>query len=167
MKTLTTLFAATALMASVSTAALAQVSAGGALDASGGVSVDAGSTSVDAGASTNANANASSNSSTNASGSNDNLNAGASTATGADATLNYGMIISDLNTSTTTAADIEALGTDVQIDVVTLSELRGNAGENASALDQALSAQERKITRSAMPSARRHAKRVEIASSVA
>jgi hypothetical protein len=148
-------------MASVSTAALAQVSAGGALDAAGSVSAEAGSTSVDAGASTNANANASGNSSgstganasgsTNANGSvtaggsnngsNGSLNAAASGSAAANGSLNYGSIISDLNTSTTTAADIEGLGSDVQIDVVTLSELRGNAGENANALDQAVTAQ--------------------------
>ena len=39
------------------------------------------------------------------------------------------------------AADIEALGADAQIEVITLSEIQGNAAENASALDEAVSAQ--------------------------
>jgi hypothetical protein len=156
MKTKTiTLFAATALLASASTATMAQVDAGGALEAAGNVSVDAGNANVGAGASTDANANASSNAggananaggSTDANGSananaNGDLNASANAATSADGEVNYGSIISDLRTSSTTAADIEALGADAQITVVTLSELRGNAGENASALDQAVTAQ--------------------------
>jgi hypothetical protein len=164
MKTFTKLFAATALLASASTATLAQVDAGGALDAAGSVSVDAGSTSVDAGASGNANANSNAggnnstsvnaggstdaggsvnasgngNANTNAS-SNGNANANANANASGNTDLNYGQIISDLRTSTTAAADIEALGDSIEVQVVTLSELQGNAGENASALDQAVS----------------------------
>jgi len=154
MKTFTTLFAATALLASASTATLAQVSAGGALDAGSSISVDAGGTSVDAGATGSANANASSNAggngnaSGNAGGSansnaggNGNSNASANASGSAEGQLNYGSIISDLRSSSVTTADIEAIDDDAQINIVTLSELRGNAAENANALDEAVSAQ--------------------------
>ena len=81
---------------------------------------------VDAGGKANANANA-------------NANPGANSGGAAD--TNYGQIISGLRTSSVAAADIEALGADAQIDVLTLSEIQGNAAENASALEEAVSAQ--------------------------
>ena len=150
MNTVTKLFAATALLASASTATLAQVNVGGALDAGGSVSTDVGSTSADAGANGNANANANSNaggnSNSNAGGNaagsvswNAGGNANGNAAGGAQGDLNYGSIISDLRTSSATTADVRAfVEGDTEINIVTLSELRGNAAENASALDQAV-----------------------------
>jgi hypothetical protein len=170
MNTVTKLLAATALLASASTATLAQVNVGGALDAGGSVSTDAGSTSVDAGANGNANANANANSNADGNGSaggnsnaggnsvetnaggnaagsvnnnaGGNANASANASGGAQGNLNYGSIISDLRTSSATTADVQAfVEGDTEVNIVTLSELRGNAAENASALDQAVNAQ--------------------------
>lgn len=56
--------------------------------------------------------------------------------------LNYGSIISDLRTSSVTSADVEAfVASNTEVTIVTLAELRGNAAENASALDHAVNAQ--------------------------
>jgi hypothetical protein len=69
-------------------------------------------------------------------------NAGGNASANADGQLNYGQIISDLLSSATTIDNIEALdGTSFEFEVVTLAELRGNAGENAAALEQAVSAE--------------------------
>ncbi|MCO6383934.1 MAG: hypothetical protein JXQ91_12450 [Vannielia sp.] len=59
----------------------------------------------------------------------------------AKAKVNFGSVISGLNNGTTAqaAADIEALGADVSVDTVLLSEIEG-AG-NSNALDKALSTQ--------------------------
>lgn len=147
MKTITKLLAATALLASASTATLAQVNVGGALDAGGSVSTDAGSTSVDAGASGNSNANGNAGGKAEGSvngnaGENANANAAANASGGAQGDLNYGSIISDLRTSSVTTADVQAfVEGDTEVTIVTLAELRGNAAENASALDQAVNAQ--------------------------
>ena len=145
MKSVTKVLAAAALLASASTATLAQVNVGGALDAGGSVSTDAGSTSIDAGANGNAGANANSNAGGDAGGSVGGNAAGSANANAAGGTrgdLNYGSIISDLRTSSVTTADVEAfVEGDTEITIVTLAELRGNAAENASALDQAVNAQ--------------------------
>lgn len=144
MKSVTKVLAAAALLASASTATLAQVNVGGALDAGGSVSTDAGSTSIDAGANGNAGANSNSNAGGNAGsvGGNAAGGANANAAGGIHGDLNYGSIISDLRTSSVTTADVEAfVESDSEITIVTLAELRGNAAENASALDQAVNAQ--------------------------
>lgn len=125
MRTISKLFAAAALVASTSTFALAQADVG--VEVEGDVGVEAG---VDAGANANANSNAAN--------ANANANANPNAAAG---NVNYGQIISSLRTSTIAASDIEALGADAQIEVITLSEVRGDAAENASALDEAVSAQ--------------------------
>ncbi|QDC08216.1 nicotinate phosphoribosyltransferase [Oceanicola sp. D3] len=59
----------------------------------------------------------------------------------ADAQVNYGTVISGLNSGTTAgaAAEIKALGADVTVDTVLLSEIEG--AERANALDTALNAQ--------------------------
>ncbi len=138
MNTITKLFAAAALLASTSTAVLAQGDAGAGAGASGDVNVNAGNSGVGVGVGGDAGANANSNAGgANASG-NVNANAGAS----ADGSINYGSIISELRTSSVTAADIEGLDATANIQIVTLSELRGNAAENASGLDEALSSLE-------------------------
>lgn len=54
---------------------------------------------------------------------------------------NYGQVISSLQSKAATADDIKALGQDVTVDIVLLSELKGNAADNANALDQAISDQ--------------------------
>lgn len=59
----------------------------------------------------------------------------------ADAEVNYGTVISGLNTGSTAAAatEIEALGEDVTVDTVLLSEVEGDAQGNA--LDNAIDKQ--------------------------
>jgi hypothetical protein len=123
MNNVSKILAAAALIASTSSLAFAQVGLDVGAGASGEVGVEAGD-SVTVDASGNANANA---------------NANADDAGGGD--VNYGSIASSLNTSSVAAADIEALGADAQIEVITLSEIRGNAAENASAIEQAVAAQ--------------------------
>lgn len=121
MKTYTTFLAAAALIASTSTLALAQAEVEVDAGAAGDVGVEAGADAAGANAGGNADANA-----------NANANAGE---------VNFGSIVSSLRTSSVAAADIEALGADAQIDVVTLAEIQGNAAENASAIDEAVSTQ--------------------------
>lgn len=132
MKTFTKLFATAAILASTSTYALAQADVGidAGVDAEVGADVDAnaGNNGVGLGVGGDANANA-----------NANANADANAAGAGD--VNYGQIISSLQTSNVAAADIEAIDADAQIDIITLSEIKGNAAENASALDEAVSAQ--------------------------
>jgi hypothetical protein len=133
MNVFTKILAATALLASTSTAALAQAQVDVGVGAGGNAGVEAGngnaggSTAVGVDGNANANANANAN-------------------RGGQADVNsYGDIISSLRTSTVTPEDIEGLAVDTKVTVVVLSELRGNAAENASALDQALAAQETSI----------------------
>ncbi|MFD2646190.1 hypothetical protein ACFSX5_00090 [Devosia albogilva] len=59
----------------------------------------------------------------------------------ADAEVNYDSIISNLQGSDVSSADIVALGADAQIDIVTLSELQGNAGDDGEAVGEAVSSQ--------------------------
>lgn len=127
MNTFTKLLAATALMASTSTAALAQVDVG----ADVGADVEVG---TDGGPNANANENAAANANANAGG---NGLAVGQQADGA-ASLNYGNIVSSLRTSTVTSADVEALEAGAEVQVINLADLQGNAGENASAIDQAV-----------------------------
>lgn len=128
MKTFTKLFATAAILASTSTFALAQADAGAdvgaGVDAGAGVEVDAGNNGVGVGVGGDANANANADAKPNA-----------------DTEMNFGSIISSLRTSNVAAADIEALGADAQIDVISISEIQGEAAENASALEEAVSAQ--------------------------
>lgn len=126
MKTFTKILATAALIASTSSLALAQADVGVDAGASGDVGVEAGSNGVGVDASGNANAKS-------------NADASAGGAGGGD--VNFGSIVSSLRTSSVAAADIEALGADAQIDVITLAEIQGNAAENASAIDEAVSAQ--------------------------
>lgn len=51
---------------------------------------------------------------------------------------NYGQLISGLRTNAVSASEIDALGDEVSVTTVLLSQLRGEAGENAAALDLAL-----------------------------
>lgn len=129
MNTFTKLVATAAILASTSTMTLAQVGvgvdAGAGVNAGAGVDVNAGNNGVGVGVGGDANANAKTNASANS----------------AADKANYGQIISSLRTSSVAAADIEAIGADAEINIVTLSELQGNAAENASALTEAVSAQ--------------------------
>jgi hypothetical protein len=147
MNTVTKLTAIATILASTSSWAMAQSDVGAGAGAN--VGVDAGGASVGTGVDANANAGgnngnagANVNASTQAGANNSanaNANAGANAAGNAE--VNYGSIISSLRTSTVTGADIEALGADAQIDIVTLAELQGNAAENSAALGEAVSAQ--------------------------
>jgi hypothetical protein len=135
MNVFTKILAATALLASTSTAALAQAQVDVGVGAGGNAGVEAGNGNGNAGGSTavgiDGNANASANANANRGGQAD--------------VSTYGDVISSLRTSTVTPEDIEGLAVDTAVTVVVLSELRGNAAENASALDQALAAQETSI----------------------
>lgn len=66
---------------------------------------------------------------------------GMAAGTSADAKVNYGTVISGLKTGATAgaAADIQALGTDISVDTVLLSEIDG--ASQAKALDKAVNAQ--------------------------
>lgn len=137
MNTVVKLTAVAVMLASTSGLAMAQATVG----------VDAGGVSTETGTDANASAGASGDSGNSDVGANVNANTSASANTDAsanasgDAEVNYGSIISNLQGSNVTSADIEALGADAQIDVVTLSELQGNAAENSEALGEAVSAQ--------------------------
>lgn len=133
MKTFTKLVASAVLLASTSTYALGQADVGvdTGVDAEIGADVDANADNNGVGLGVGGDANANANANADANG---NANAAAGD-------VNYGQIISSLQTSNVAAADIEAIGSDARIDVVTLSEIEGNAGENASALEEAVSAQ--------------------------
>lgn len=135
---LTKLLATTALIAGASTAALAQADVNVDAGADGAVGVEAGDNGVgvDVGAGAEGNAGA---------GLNGNANANANAAGNASAGVNYGQIISDLRTGGVTVADIEGLEAGADVQIVTLSEIRGNAAENASALDEAVSSLEASI----------------------
>ena len=50
----------------------------------------------------------------------------------------YGAVVSSLQTGTNAEADIGSIDADSEISTMTVSELQGNAGENAQALDNAL-----------------------------
>ncbi|WMT92637.1 hypothetical protein [Pelagibacterium sp. H642] len=148
MKTFTKLIATAAILASTSTFALAQADVGidAGVDAGVDTGVDAGAdTGVDAGVGADVDANAGNNGVGLGVGGDANANANADANADANAAaagdVNYGQIISSLQTSNVAAADIEAIGADAQIDIITLSEIKGNAAENASALDEAVSAQ--------------------------
>ena len=138
------------LAASVSGAALAQgVSVGTGGDA--GASVGTGNGAASVGASLGADASA------DAAGSMSNGNGSADM--GADADMDtdmaadtgdtmedgtdamkqtYGAVVSSLQTGTNAEADIGSIDADSEISTMTVSELQGNAGENAQALDNAL-----------------------------
>ena len=62
---------------------------------------------------------------------------------------NYGQLISELRSNSSTSADVEAEITDFnansELQTVTVTELKGNASENAAALDGALEAQEESV----------------------
>lgn len=107
---------ATILAATLSTAAFAQSSGG----ASVGVGVDAGNGNAGASVGATAGANASTDM--------------------ANQPANFGQIISGLNTEVAAdwSTELQGLGEDPQVHIVKLSELKGNAAENASALDNAL-----------------------------
>lgn len=100
-------------------------------DVKTGVSVEAGGAAQGAG---NADAKA---------GVNANASANANSENGKN---NYGQLISSLRTGAVGSADIEALGQDVTVSTVLLSELKGEAAENANALDEALSANSSNVT---------------------
>lgn len=103
----------------------ASVSTGAGADA--GVSADAGSAGASGGTDLTAQAGS------------DTGNAGAKSKTGAMAgATTYGSLISSYRTGTDFAATVEAAGEDVTVETMTLSELKGEAGENAEALDQAM-----------------------------
>lgn len=137
---LTKLLATTALIAGASSAALAQADVNVDAGADGAVGVEAGDNGVgvDVGAGAEGNAGAGLNGNANA-------NADANAAGNASAGVNYGQIISDLRTGGVTVADIEGLEAGADVQIVTLSEIRGNAAENASALDEAVSSLEASI----------------------
>ena len=138
------------LAASVSGAALAQgVSVGTGGDA--GASVGTGNGAASVGASLGADASA------DAAGSMSNGNGSADM--GADADMDndmaadtgdtmedgtdamkqtYGAVVSSLQTGTNAEADIGSIDAESEISTMTVSELQGNAGENAQALDNAL-----------------------------
>jgi len=117
-----------ALMATtVSTAAFAQTTS---TDAGAGVGAD-----VSAGASVGADA------STNASGNSNAADKGNSKA----AKGNYGQLISGLQSSEVSADVVSGLDVEADATITLLSDLKGEAAENASALDNALSKQEDSI----------------------
>lgn len=118
-----------ALMATtVSTAAFAQTTS---TDAGAGVGAD-----VSAEASVGADA------STNASG---NGNAAADKDNSKAAKGNYGQLISGLQSSEVSADVVSGLDVEADATITLLSDLKGEAAENASALDNALSKQEDSI----------------------
>ena len=138
------------LAASVSGAALAQgVSVGTGGDA--GASVGTGNGAASVGASLGADASAdAAGSMSNGNGSAD-MGADADMDTdmaadtgdtmedGADAMKQtYGAVVSSLQTGTNAEADIGSIDAESEISTMTVSELQGNAGENAQALDNAL-----------------------------
>jgi hypothetical protein len=55
---------------------------------------------------------------------------------------NYGTVISSLRSSRVASADVEAVDDSTTIRIYTLADLRGNAAENAQALDNALADQQ-------------------------
>lgn len=59
--------------------------------------------------------------------------------------MNYGEIISSLRTSADATTDIAAVSDTTTVKIILLSELRGNAAENAAALDTALADQEAEL----------------------
>jgi hypothetical protein len=123
MKTLMSVLMAT----TVSTAAFAQATS---TDGNASVGADV-STSVGADASTNAS---------------DNSNAAAAAKGNSEAAkMNYGQLISALQTSEVSADVVSSLDTEADATIALLSELKGEAAENASALDNALSKQEEGI----------------------
>jgi hypothetical protein len=130
MNVFTKILAATALLASTSTAALAQAQDDGGAG-SVGSAVGAGNDTTDGSTAGEGDANA-------------NANANANRGGQADVST-YGDVISSLRTSTITPEAIEGLPLDTAVTVVVLSELRGNAADNANALEQALLAQETSI----------------------
>ncbi len=123
MKTLMSVLMAT----TVSTAAFAQATS---TDGNASVGADV-STSVGADASTNAS---------------DNSNAAAAAKGNSEAAkMNYGQLISALQTSEVSADVVSSLDAEADATIALLSELKGEAAENASALDNALSKQEEGI----------------------
>ncbi|KGM49333.1 hypothetical protein [Pseudooceanicola atlanticus] len=138
------------LAASVSGAALAQgVSVGTGGDAGASVGTGNGAASVGASLGADASADAAGNMS-NGNGSAD-MGADADMDTdmaadtgdtmedGTDAMKQtYGAVVSSLQTGTNAEADIGSIDADSEISTMTVSELQGNAGENAQALDNAL-----------------------------
>jgi len=121
MKTLMSVLMAT----TVSTAAFAQSAS---TDGNAGVGADA-----SAGASVGADT------STSAS---DNSNAAADKGNSKAAKANYGQLISALQTSEVSADVVSGLDAEADATITLLSELKGEAAENASALDNALSKQD-------------------------
>lgn len=138
------------LAASVSGAALAQgVSVGTGGDAGASVGTGNGAASVGASLGADASADAAGNMS-NGNGSAD-MGADADMDTdmaadtgdtmedGTDAMKQtYGAVVSSLQTGTNAEADIGSIDAESEISTMTVSELQGNAGENAQALDNAL-----------------------------
>lgn len=122
---------ATILAASLSTAAFAGSSS---TDASGGVGVgikaDTGVEANVGGTNVAANENGMS------------ANVGANADAGANAGANFGSLISELQNGSNMpeewSVDIAALEEGAQVEIVTLSELKGQGAENSAALDQAL-----------------------------
>lgn len=150
-----TLFTKTAglaaiLATSVSGAALAQSASIGA-DTGAGASISTGDSGVSAGADVGADV-ASNNGNGKAKGAMNgnaaNAQADTDMAANSDASgeLNYGRVISSLQTGTNADADIAGITADSQIETMTVSEIQGEAGENAMALDNALADAEGGLT---------------------
>lgn len=124
------------LAASVSGAALAQSANLGA-DAGASVGADDGGVSADVGADVTADSGSmgdSGNATSTATGDADTDMA----ASGTSDDMNYGRVISSIRAGQNAQADIAGITADSQVETIALSELQGEAGENASALDNAL-----------------------------
>lgn len=104
---------------------------GGAVgDAVGGAVGGAADTSVGADMSTNASGNA----------------AATAQSNGAAQTQNYGQLISGLQTGEVSAETLSSADAETEATIVVMSDLKGNAANNASALENALSKQEENIS---------------------
>lgn len=66
--------------------------------------------------------------------------AGAGASTDMAAKPNFGQVISGLNSSASAewSTQLQGLGDEPEVQIITLSELKGEAGENSAALDEAL-----------------------------
>lgn len=131
MNTVSVLAIAGLLAASISSAALAQASVG--IGAGAGVNAG-GQAEADTGLGARADVAAG-------------ASAGAAAGVGADQAHapNYGRVIASLRAAGDVSAEIEALDESTSVQIILLSELRGNAAENAQALDQALAQQEDQV----------------------
>jgi hypothetical protein len=131
MNTVTTLLATTVLLASTSTIALAQADAVEGQD--DGVATEAGESAAGAEGETNAEPPGVE------------LEDDPHAEAAGVAEIDYDAIVSGLQTSGATAADIEAVTAEDNVQVVLLSELRVQAAENEAAIDEALASFEQGI----------------------